>query len=586
MIFRRDLGPVAGLLLGLAILGGCGEAAPELSPLDAARAQLARGDPLAARVFLERALEQGTPREDVAALLGEAALVAGDLPTARKWLGPGKFSEDTRAIGFRLLGRLEMAQGNLPGAGAAFDQSYRVEPHSSDLWVDIGRLRYRGGEQVQAIEAADRALTLDPDNGEALQFRGQLARDAEGMEAGAALLAKALERRPDDLELRVEYAATLGDAGRATKALEALRAAGGHAAVTPRGLFVQAVIAARGNDFRLARGLLEKSDLERSGVASAQLLSAIIDLAEENYASAALTLDRLYSRQPDNRRVRDLLAYALLRSGGERELVHRFADAAGGRAASAYLQLLVGRACETLGDRRRAAFFLDLAALDGTGLTVLPSRSPQAAPAASTSLGGVQLRDYVRAAIAGRETAAAVKRARAFAQRFPGSADAQALLGDAEFAQGNKVAARAAYERSSRVRRPWPLALRLAGVQDDPARARQMLAHYVRNNPLNGEAAAVLADAVAAQGEWNRAAQLLDHAMVLGQARVPWVLAARSIAALQLDDREDALDYALAAHELQPMNPLAISALLAALPDTEAAAKAELEAKLQSLTAG
>ena len=586
MIFRRDLGPVAGLLLGLAILGGCGKPAPELSPLDAARAQLARGDPLAARVFLERALEQGTPREDVASLLGEAALVAGDLPTARKWLGPGKFSKDTRAVGFRLLGRLEMAQGNLPAAGAAFDQSYGVEPDSSDLWVDIGRLRYRGGEQVQAIEAADRALTLDPDNGEALQFRGQLARDAEGMEAGAALLAKALERRPDDLELRVEYAATLGDAGRAPAALEALRAAGGHAAVTPRGLFVQAVIAARGDDFRLARGLLEKSDLERSGVASAQLLSAIIDLAEENYASAALTLDRLYSRQPDNRRVRDLLAYALSRSGGERELVHRFADAAGGRAASAYLQLLVGRACETLGDRRRAAFFLDLAALDGTGLTVLPSRSPQAAPAASTSLGGVQLRDYLRAAIAGRETAAAVKRARAFAQRFPGSADAQALLGDAEFAQGNKVAARAAYERSSRVRRPWPLALRLAGVQDDPARARQMLAHYVRNNPLNGEAAAVLADAVAAQGEWDRAAQLLDHAMGLGQARVPWVLAARSIAALQLDNREDALDYALAAHELQPMNPLAISALLAALPDTEAAAKAELEAKLQSLTAG
>ncbi len=96
----------------------------------------------------------------------------------------------------------------------------------------------------------------------------------------------------------------------------------------------------------------------------------------------------------------------------------------------------------------------------------------------------------------------------------------------------------------------------------------------------------MLADAVAAQGKWGRAAQLLDHAIMLGQARVPWVLAARSIAALQLDDREDALDYALAAHELQPMNPLAISALLAALPDTEAAAKAELEAKLQSLTAG
>ncbi len=113
-----------------------------------------------------------------------------------------------------------------------------------------------------------------------------------------------------------------------------------------------------------------------------------------------------------------------------------------------------------------------------------------------------------------------------------------------------------------------------------------MLEEYVRNNPMNGEAAAVLADALAAQGEWGRAAQLLDHAMELGQARTPWVLAARSIAALNLEDRDGALDFALDAHELQPMNPLAISALIGALPAGEEAAKSELEAKLQSLTTG
>ena len=586
MIFRRNLGAFAPFLLGLAVLGGCDEPAPKLSAIEAARAQLNLGDALAARVFLERALAEGTPPEEVAAMFGEAALVAGDLPAARKWLGPGNFSQGTRAIGFRLLGRLEMVQGNLPAAGAAFDRSYRVEPDNAELWVDIGRLRYRGGEQVQAIEAADRALAIDPDNGEALQFRGQLARDAEGMEAGAALLARALERQPDNLDLRVEYAATLGDAGRASEALEVLRAEGGHAAVTPRGLFVEAVIAARGGNFALARDLLEQSDLVRAQVSSAELLSGIIDLADENYASAALTLDRLYSRQPDNRRVRDLLAYALSRSGGERELVNRFANTAAGPTGAAYLRLLVGRAYETLGDRQHAGRFLDLAALEANRLTVLPSLTPLASLAVSPPTGGAQLRDYVRAAIAGRETVAAVKRARAFANRFPGSADAQALLGDAEFAQGNKLAARAAYERSASVRRPWPLALRLAGVQDDPSRARQLLEGYVRDNPMNGEAAAALADALAAEGDWAGAVGMLDHAMGLGMVRVPWILAARSVGAIQLDDRQAALDYALAAHELQPMNPFAIAALIAALPRGEEAAKAELQAKLKSLQAG
>lgn len=585
MIFNRDFRPLASLALAVAVLGGCEDPAPEVTALERARAEMARGDALAAQATLERALGEGTPRDQLAAFFGEAALARGDLAEARSWLEPGKFSEDSRAVGFRLLGRLEMAQGNLAAAGAAFDRSYRVDPDSAALWVDIGRLRYLGGEQVEAIEAADRALALDSSNAEAWQFRGQLKRDAAGMEAGALMLEEALERQPGNVELRLEYAATLGDAGRAKEALQALRANDGAAAATPRGLFLQAVIAARGGKFGLAGDLLERSGLANEGIAAAQLLSATIELAKENHASAALTLGRLYRNQPDNRRVRDLLAYALSRSGGERELVERFGEIAVSNAGASYLRLLVGRAYETLGQRERAAEFLDRAALEVTTVSVLPSKTSLASLAASRQTGGQQVRDYLRAAIAGREAAAAVERAREFAKRHPGSADAMALLGDAEFARGDKRSARAAYERSANVRRPWPLALRLAEVQETPANARQLLESYVRNNPMNGAAAAMLADALATEGDWSRAVQLLDHAMGLGMVRVPWILAARSLGAIQLDDREGALEYALAAHELQPMNPFAITALILALPAEEVAAKAELEAKLKSLRA-
>ena len=102
---------------------------------------------------------------------------------------------------------------------------------------------------------------------------------------------------------------------------------------------------------------------------------------------------------------------------------------------------------------------------------------------------------------------------------------------------------------------------------------------------MNAEAAALLADAFAAAGDWERAVQLLDHAMALGMARVPWLLAARSIAAGELEDNDAALDYALAAHELQPMNPMAIAALIDALPESEEAARSELETKLRSVSA-
>ena len=586
MIFRRDLGIVAALVLGLAPLGGCGEEGFEGSPIDQARASLEGDDPRAARLHLERALDEGTNRAELAALFGEVALLAGDLAAAREWLAPQEFSDATRARGFRMLGRLEMAEGDLRAAGAAFDRSHAVDPDNAELWVDIGRLRYRGGEQFEAIEAVEHALAIDPANGEALRFKGQLARDAQGMEAGAKLLGRALQSRPEDIDLRVEYAATLGDAGRAREALQVLRGENSLAATTPRGLFVQAVLAARGRHFRLSRDLLSRSGLRQDDVASARLLSAIIDLEEGNFASAAQALDRLYIRQPDNPRIRDLLAYALSRDDGERELVHRFAGMAASNSSSAYLRVLVGRAYEALGNRERAAIYIDLAALGGGNFSVLPSLTPPELLAISEGEGGQQVRDYVRNAIAGREAVAALRKGREFAKRFPGSADAQAILGDAEFARGNKRAAREAYRRSAQVRRPWPLALRLAGAQEDPADARQLLEAYVRENPMNGDAAAILADALAAEGDWRRAVELLDHAMGLGLRRVPWVLAARSVGALQLDDPEEALDFALAAHDLQPMNPLAISALIAALPEGEKRARRELEAKLHSLRPG
>ena len=566
MICTRDLALLAGLVLAAPGLAACDGSVEDPSGTGAAAPT-----------------QPAQQRADIAAMHGERALLAGDLALARAWLEPGEFSAETRAEGFRSLGRLEMAQGNLPAAGAAFDQSYRADPANAGLWVDIGRLRYAGGEQAQALEAVDRALAIDPAHAEALRFRGQLARDARGLATGAERFARALELHPQNRELRLDLAATLSDAGRAQDALAVLRGGDGTAAAAPRGLFVQAVIAARGGDVALARDLLERSGLAKDGVASAQLLSALIDLQQENYAIAAVTLDRLYSRQPDNRRIRDLLAFALSRSAGERELVRRFAGIVADDPASAYLRTLVGRAYEALGDRARAARFLDQPAIASGQLTALPSLSPVRIAPTSQATGALQLRDQVRHAIVAGDGEAAVTRAAELARRFPGSADAQAVLGDASFAVGDKPAARAAYGRAARIRLGWPLALRLARAQDDVPRAQRMLADYVRQNPMNGEAAAALADSYAAQGDWPRAVGLLDHALDLGMGRVPWVLAARSVGARQLGDADEAMSYALAAHELEPMNPLAISALLAAMPDDGSAARAELEAKLRSL---
>lgn len=585
MIFRRDiLRPVAAVLFCFLGLAGCEGGPDRLDPVEQARFEISRGFPEDARIILERQLSEGTDRVDLAALLGEAALQSGDLESAARWLGPGSFSDDTAALGWRMLGRLEMARGDLAAAGKAFDRSHAVAPDNPDLWVDIGRLRFLGGEQVEAVKAADRALALAPENKAALLFRGQLIREASGMVPAIEWFERALDLHPDDLDLRLEYSATLGDAGRAADALAVLREGGEGVVLSETGLYLQAVIAARGGKFLLARELLQRSGLETEGVPAALMLSAIVDLQNANPASAAQTLDRLLLDQPDNVRAVELLAAALLQSGSERELVYRFADRALGPAGSPHLRLLVGRAHEALEQRARAAQFIDLAALGPDGLAPLPSDTPTETLTA-TGGGGAQTRDFVRSVLFGQARGSAVGSAEDFVRRFPGSADGYAILGDAELASGDRRAARDAYVRAADIRQPWPLTLRLAGSQATPEATAELLAEYLQANPMNGHAAALLADAYAAQGKWRTAATLLDHAMAHGQSRVPWVLASRGIVAGQLGDADAALDFAFRAHELQPLNPRAIAALIETLPPEQDAARADLQAKLTSLLA-
>lgn len=581
MICRRD--HLALLIAATLALLSCGPAEQRPTPLERARENLAAGEAYEAEILLDRLIADGADRTTLAAYLGEAALAQGNLARARDWLSDESFSQDTRGLGYRMLGRLAIAQGDLVEAGRAFDRALGVIPSDPDLWVDIGRLRYLGGEQFQALEASERAIQADPQNTAALLFRGQLARDSQGPMVGVSWFARAVEVRPNNFPLRVEYAASLGDSGRAKDALRVLRGADGRAVSDPKGLFVQAVLAARAGDNLLARTLLQRSGLDRNGIPAALLLSSIIDLSAGNCASAAQSLDVLYAKQPDNGRVADLYAYALSCSGRDRELVDQFAKHATSDRGTPYLRTQVARSFEALDDRVSAARFLDMATKPADGLRVLPGSMPPHVNVVGGAPTGLEARDGIRSALADGQPTAALERAKAFARGYPDSSDAFGLLGDAQYAAGNKPAARDAYRHAATVRRPWPLVLRLAQSEPDQTAVRSLVEQFVRNNPANGEAAAVLADICAREGKWAEAAQLLDHAMKLGQARVPWIVAARSVASSKLGDKQGALDYALQAHALQPLNPIAVSTLIAALPPEDMATRHELEIKLRSL---
>jgi Flp pilus assembly protein TadD len=350
-----------------------------------------------------------------------------------------------------------------------------------------------------------------------LLFRAQLVRDSRGNAQALPVIERGLERAPRDPDLLAEYAATLGEVGRATEMLAATRRLAEAAPGDARVLYLQAVLAARAGQYDLARSLLQRSGDGDRQVPAAILLLAIVDMENGNYASAAQGFDALARRQPDNRRVRLLLARALASGGNHRELIARF----GAERDIPYLATLVARAYEALGERDRAAPYLDAAQSSGM-LRIAPiaARTGLEVAQRRRTGDGTAVVDLVRGLIGrGREDEARAA-SMAFLAEHAGSADAAALAGDAAFAAGDAKGAAALYARSAGIRRNWPLVKRMAAALDRSGRqddATEAIAAHFAGEPANADAAAVLARRLLDRGEKQRAASLIEYARSQGR---------------------------------------------------------------------
>lgn len=541
------------LLAGIAALLLAGQAPPQDAAglVAAARADLARGDGIAAEVRLKQALAVGARREAVAAMMGEALLDQGAPAKAREWLAPGQFSADQAAYGFRMLGRLEHAEGNLPASAAAYDRAIALTPDDPLLWVDIGRLRYAGGEQRQALDAVDHALTLDPGNLRAIEFKGQFVRDQFGLNAALVWFEAGLQRDPGDLGLLGEYAATLGDLGRAGEMLAVTRRMMEQGGANPRALLLLAQLAARAGDAPLARSLLNRAGTALDRVPAKLLLDGVIELNSDNHLLASEALEKLVAMQPANREAQALLARARYAAGEYRVVVERFGPLAARADALVWLLITVARAHEALGRRDLAVPLLERARdASDRPFAAVPENRPVGALLA-------EQRNAEAAATAARQIAAQ-----------PGSAAFLAQAGDVELTLGRAEAALERYRAVAAIRMPESLLLRMVaalGLAGQPDAASALVAAYLAQNPQSRVAARLAAAHAAATGDWTRAGLLLAHLRDTGGDQDPRLLAELAMAQLRAGDAVAAEASARTAYGLQPSSPVAARAWAAAL---------------------
>lgn len=515
--------------------------------IEAARSALRRDDGIDAEVKLRNALSHGVPRDQIAAYMGGAFFRQGDLVRARQWLGQGQFSPETAAEGFRVLAALEQQEGHLVAAGKAYDRALAITPDDAGLWVEIGRLRYRGGQHLLAIDAAEHALGLAPSNVRALEFRGELMRDQYGLLAGIKWFETALVHAPQDVSVLMQYAATLGELGRGTEMVAVTRRLLEMSPGNPKAYYLQSVLAARAGDYEVARRLLAKTNGKFDNTPGAILLGAVLELSAGNTQTASELCEKLLEKHPDTIAAKQLLARALYRGGQYHYLTLRFRDDIARKDVSPYLLTVIARGFEAIGERMRAGELLDRANL------------PQDA-----ALRVVHDANRIGELMAQGRSGEAIAATRHDLTAAPGSYDSQSLAGDLQLALGHAAKAQQHYLEASRIRMTDSLLQRrfeAYSTVDDFQGAAQMVADILAQNPGNRTALRLQALLSLRAGDPLRAGAVLEYLRATGSDDDVQLLADLALIRVGTGAPQMAQGVAEHAYHLQRSSPIAAQAL-------------------------
>lgn len=523
-----------------------------------ARAYVLLGEGVAAQGAVDRAASAGVPAARLHHLRAAAAFLQGDDDTAI--LESGRTTGLDAPYARRIRARALADRGDRPGAVATLQSLLAGNGRDAGAWGDLGRIRFDLGDIGGANEAAQRAIALDPTNLAALVLRGEVVRSQYGLVASLPWFEAALRRDAYFHPALVEYAGTLGDAGRYRDSLSAARRALVARPGSPQALYLLAVIAARAGNMPLAGDLLDRTGGALNGLPGGLLLSGGVDYARGRYEQAVVKFRALVGLQPMNLPARRLLGAAMLRAGDAAGALAALRPIALRSDADSYTLGVVARAFEAQGQRDWAARFLDRPARPA---------SPAARPFGQDDDPGV-LADavaeapddpglavsYVRALIESGQWPAALARAQAIVRAAPGAPDAHLLLGDVFAAGARYPASAASYARAADLRFDRPTMLRLVEARSlagDRRAAADVLALYLSQNPADVTARRVLANLQSLAGDARGAVDTLEALRADLGGRDAALLTHLAYAYTAAGDPAAAIPYARAAYRLQPL---------------------------------
>ena len=484
-----------------------------------ARTYLALGDGVAAESELRRAQEAGVAAPQTKHLMAHALLLQNHAQRAIE--EADGVAPEHAAYAARIRGRAHMALDDNARASEAFRLAAEAGPRDSQVWTDIAHFRRSTGELAGALEAADKAVSLNARNVEALTLRGELTRSQYGLAGAIPWFDRALEIDPDNVTTLIERAATLGDMGRMRDMLRDSRRVLSLSGDHPVAYYLQAMLAARARDFALARSIYQRTQGRLDDRPAGMLLSSAIDYQTGNVEQAVRRLGQLVAQQPGNRKARRLLAASQWRMGDVAATIETLRPLADRPDADSYSLSLIGRALERQGDTQAASTYLAraarpqqraLTALDARNITNEQFAALRRAAAARPNHPPTQIM-LIAALLARGQGDEALQRARQLQAGNPGVPDAHVLVGDALGIRGNFAGAAEEYRKAANIAFTEPVAMRMIEAlqrsNQGPA-AERVLQLFIHQNPRNVAAQLLAAGRHMQARNWAEAIRIYE----------------------------------------------------------------------------
>jgi putative PEP-CTERM system TPR-repeat lipoprotein len=286
----------------------------------------------------------GMNTPDVANQIGEALLLQRKYKEVLDQVQPTGVDPEHRAAAMALRGRAYLGMERLDEAQAAFEAAGELAPRSTTAKIGLARVLVQRRQTDTAMRLVDEALAIDPEATGARILKGEMLRMEKKLEPSLETFNAVLKSNPKQVEALLGRAAALIDLDRDQEAQANIDTALELAPKHPLGLYLNALILTKKQDYAGAKAVLDRAGASLDGYLPAQYLKGATAYAQGNLEQAAAYLGAFVQAVPDNANGRRLLGSTLIRQSRFDEAVKVFEPLLAGENADARVYSLVATA--------------------------------------------------------------------------------------------------------------------------------------------------------------------------------------------------------------------------------------------------